>query len=356
MGFFTKWFGGKKSAPASKFNAPQPPVPDPPASDPVHGGIQEATDPHAEPDTGFGHPLASKARQYARTGDLKGLAAFYESKSGDEATLIAAAVCENNEFSGMLEDWGLQAPASSTAQLFCGLNFNWRAWEARGGRLASEVSGGQWNLFGTWLAEAEKHLQAAISLRPGDHEPYHRMIYVLLGREGATPKAQQYLAKVREIHPWCLPAHLAAFAHTLKKWGGSHEQMWAMARDMSAAEADGSPLHTLIPAAIMERCVGYMIDDDAEGANAFLQSDAVRQELYAAYIKSSGSAAFVETPMSPYVHNWFACALIYSQLKAGREALQKVGKQVTDRPWAYIRMPVYGHVNDLRADFGYDPI
>lgn len=361
MSFFKKLFGGKKSAssgpsatpPPQGPPRPDPPVPDPPTPD-GHSGTP--TDPYAEPDPGFGHPLSNQARQYARLGDLNGLAAFYEGKRGDEATIIVEAVCKNNDFSGLLEDWGLKASQSATAQLFCGTNFNWRAWEARGGRLASEVSGGQWNLFGTWLDEAQKHLQKAIQLRPGDHEPYHRMIYVLLGKHGATLESQEYLQKVNQIHPNCLMAHLATLTHTLDKWGGSHAAMWKFARDVSARSPEGSPLHALIPAAIIERSVSYMIDKDTEGANDFLQHQDTRDELYQAYLMSSGSNALLDTPLTAVVHNWFACALIYSQLKVGRDALQKVGSQITDRPWAYIRMPVIGHVNELRSDFGYPPI
>lgn len=364
MSFFKKMFGGKSESQA-KVPASQPgkdyvastTVEPPVVPTPILGGAPSPTDPHQEPDPAFGHPLAFKARRYAQFGDLEGLEHFYQAHQGDDAHLIVKAITDNNDFSERLEEWGYAAKDSATAQLFCGQNFHWRAWEARGGRLAKDVSGGQWKLFGTWLDEAEAYLHRAKDLNPRDAEPWAALIGVHLGKSGASQAAAEaMLDQVHARHPSHLPAHLATLTHTLEKWGGSHDAMYEFARRITQREPDGSPLHTVVPGAILERSVYYIIEKDADGANAYLQSSETRNFLYEAYLKSSGSDQLTQTCLTPIVHNWFACAAIYSQLKVGRVALQKMGAAITDRPWAYFGMPVIGQVNELRDDFGYDPV
>jgi len=330
----------------------------PPSPDPIRQGssLYVGSDPDALPDLAFGHPIAETARKLIRMGDLKGLENYYLKHKGDDATLIVEAVALNNDSSRLLEEWGLKEPRSGVAQLLCGANFSWRAWEARGGRLASEVSSGQANVFHTFLGEAEKHIQNAIKLRPKDAEPYYRMIRILLGLNGSDPQAHQLLKKVKEFHPHHLYAHMATLTHTCEKWGGSHNDMFYFARNTTANEPEGSPLWALIPMAILERSVYYTIQDDYDGANEFLCSDSVRNELYKAYQMSSGSDKLKETSMTPAVHNWFACNMVYSRLKAAKDALEKVGPHITERPWVYIRVPAYNHVNDLRKDYGFSPI
>ena len=304
----------------------------------------------------MGHPLALQARNLVETADLKGLDTFYKMHTGDEATIIVEGVCKQNNYSDLLENWGMEASKSATAQLFCGVNYSWRAWEARGGRLASEVSGGQFSVFHTWLLEAEKHLLRSIELDPANPAPYFRMLRVLLGLNGHCPQALNYLKKVQERQADHLLAHMSFLTQTCKKWGGTHEQMFQFARQTSQNAAEGSKLHTVIAQAIIERSVYYMMENDHAGANTFLQSDDTRNELYAAYEKSAGSDKMDESPLNPVVYNWFACNLIYSQLKAGRGALAAVGDKLTSRPWVYISAPLYGHVNELRSDFDMDPI
>lgn len=330
----------------------------PPSPDPILQGsnLFEGTDPDAVPDLAFGHPLAETARKLIRLGDYKGLENFYLKQQGDAATLIVEAVSLNNEFSSLLEEWGLRDGRSAVAQLLCGANFSWRAWEARGGRLANEVSSGEVNVFHTFLIEAQKHIHNAIALRPKDAEPYYRMIRIRLGLNGSDPQAHKLLQKVREFHPHHLYAHMATLTHTSEKWGGSHDDMFHFARNMTADEPEGSPLWALIPMAFIERSVYFTIENDYEGANDFLCSDAVRNELYKAYQLSAGSEKLAQTPLTPAVYNWFACNLVYSRLKVAKEALERVGRHITERPWVYISVPAYGHVNRLREDYGFSPV
>ncbi len=361
MSFFKKLFGGKSedkpnnsnsTTPDSNANPAESTQVDPP-SPPQSEQESTPSDPHRPAAPYLNHDLGVQARKYAELGDFKGLDQFYRSKAGDDATLIVSAVTNSNDFTDRLEEWGYQYKDSPTAQLFCGENFNWRAWEARGGRLAKDVSGGQWEVFGTWLEEADNYLARAQELDPRDPEPWYRSIGVLLGREGASERSQTLLDNVLQRHPYHLSAVLHTLTHTLEKWGGSHEAMNDFAQRIHTEAHVGSPLHTVVAAAHLERGVYYIIEDDVDGANEFLRSDAATDFLWVAYQKSLASGKLPSTSMTYLVHNYFACALIYSGLQGGREALLLVGDEITDRPWAYFGNPVWGHVNKLRKSFGY---
>ena len=365
MSFFKKMFGGKSEGkstekkPAASSTPANPAVdtkidpPNLPQAGPAPGAEAVPSDPHRPAAPHLDHILGFQGRKYAELGDFKGLDQFYRSKAGDDATIIVSAVTNSNDFTDRLEEWGYQYPDSPTAQLFCGENFNWRAWEARGGRLAKEVSGGQWEVFGTWLGEAEKHLTRARELDPRDPEPWYRSIGVLLGQQGASTLSQPLLDNVLQRHPYHLSAVLHTLTHTLKKWGGTHEAMNDFARRIHTEQHEGSPLHAVVAAAVLERSVYYIIEDDYDGANAYLRSADAQNFVWAAYQKSIGSGKLKQTSMTYLVYNYFACAHIYSNLKHGKDTLELMGDQITDRPWAYFGNPVWGHVNDLRKDFGF---
>ncbi|MEM7035533.1 MAG: hypothetical protein AAF570_01065, partial [Bacteroidota bacterium] len=316
------------------------------------------SDPNTTPDPGLGAEIVDKGRALVRARNFAALRDLYVSHQGDDRTILLEGVCKQLGNSDALETWALQSPKDAVATLFAGTNYCFQAFEARGGRLAKDVQGGQWALFGKFLSESAKMLEASIAADPSDAEPYHRMIRVLLGDNALSTRSyMDYFEEARRRRPHHLYAHMDALTHKCEKWGGSHHQMFTFARESLKNAPDGTLLATLIPMANIERMVYYRIENDVDGANNFLRSENAKAELHDAYMKSVGSPNLEQTPLTPVLYNWMAANLIYSASKVGRqETLQRMGNQITDRPWAYISMPVYGHVNDLRKDFRLPPI
>ena len=327
-------------------------APLPPARDPLPLDIND------DPDFKNWHAIGRHGNYLLDAGNQEAFVAFYQAQKGDGRTLLLEACAKNLAHSEMFELWARQSPKNAVVQLFAGANLSHRAWEARGGKLASNVGGGQWEVFLLWLSAAYRHLQASIELDPSDAEPYHRTMRVLIGDSSLSDKfIEDYFAETVKRRPDHLLAHQDMLTRLTEKWGGSHDMMFDFANRITNAAPVGSLLHTLTPMAIIERMVYYTINGDYDGGNQYLKSPEVRDKLAASYAKSVDSSKLQQTPLTPILFNWMAAALIYSNVKVGRkECLDKMGDRVTDRPWAYISMPVFGIVNELRGDFGLPPL
>jgi hypothetical protein len=306
----------------------------------------------ADPDPGFGHAIGRHGQRLLDIQDHAAFTAYYRSLKGDARSLLLEAVAKHLPNADHLEQWALVDTRNAVAQLFAGAAYSHKAWEARGGRLASEVAGGQWQLFGLWLRQAADYLQKAIALDPADAEPYHRMMAVLNGDASISTKTlRNYFDLTVQRHPGHLLAHMDMLTSLTAKWGGSHAQMFAFVDGVLAKAGPDSMLHTLQAMAAIERMVAYIIDKDYDGGNAYLRSREVQTKMKACYaIVQRG--ALTDQPLAPVFYNWLAATLIYGHAEEGRkECLELIGDRITTRPWAYISMPVIALINDLRDDF-----
>lgn len=328
-------------AQAAQLDAPLPPSRETPVID-ISG----------DPDPGFGHPISRHGQRLLDLHDHAAFADFYRAQKGDARTILLEACAKNLNNADQLEQWAMTTPNDAVAQLFAGASYSHKAWEARGGRLASDVGGGQWQLFGLWLKEAADYLQKAIRLDPGDPEPYHRMMRVLNGDASLSDKSiRQYFDLVVQRRSDHVLAHMDFLTTLTAKWGGSHEQMFNFAESVVAKVSANSILHVLRPMAAIERMVSFIIDKDYDAANAYLRSEEVQKKMRACYAAAQ-SGAFADNPLAPVFYNWLAAALIYGNAPEGKkECLELMHDRITERPWAYISMPIIALVNDLRDDF-----
>jgi hypothetical protein len=306
----------------------------------------------ADPDPGFGHPIGRYGQRLLELGDVNAFAAYYRGLKGDARTLLLEACAKNLDNADLLERWAMSTPRDAVAQLFAGAVYSHKAWEARGGRLASEVGMGQWELFVIWLKEAAAYLTQAIHLDAADAEPYHRMMRVLGGDGSLSDKTvRHYFELTIQRRPQHLLAHMEMLTSLTAKWGGSHELMFKFVDDTLAKAPANSILGALQPMAAIERMVSFIIDKDYDAANAYLRSEEVQSKMRVCYAAVQ-SNAFADHPFATVYYNWLAATLIYGRAEEGRkECLALMGDRITDRPWAYIGMPVIALVNDLRDDF-----
>jgi Domain of unknown function (DUF4034) len=328
-------------AQATALTAPQPPSRETPV-----------IDIGADPDPGFGHAIGRHGQRLLDIRDHAALTAYYRTLSGDGRCLLLEAVARHLPNIDQLEQWALADTGNAVAQLLAGAAYSHKAWEARGGRLANEVGGSQWQLFGMWLKQASGYLQAAIRLDPHQAEPYYRMMAVLIGDSSLSDRSlRTFFDLAIERHPGHLLAHMDMLTSLTAKWGGSHEQMFAFAEAAVAKAGPDSILHALRPMAAIERMVAFIIDKDYDGGNAYLRSKDVQARMQACYAMVQGGA-LEGHPFAPVFYNWLAATLIYGHAAEGKkECLELMGDRITARPWAYISMPVIALVNDLRDDF-----
>lgn len=100
------------------------------------------------------------------------------------------------------------------------------AWESRGGDTADKVKPEGWQGFEEHLAEADKHLGTAWTLRPDQPMAAAAMTDVLMGGEGAPNEtARTWFDRAIAAECDFTPAYAGLALSYLPRWGGSHERM-----------------------------------------------------------------------------------------------------------------------------------
>ena len=123
------------------------------------------------------------------------------------------------------------------------------AWDARGGGWASSVTEDGWERFSEHLREARNCLTAAQTLHPEFPEAAAEMITVAMGdtRDGETPRQWFDLATRAQFD--YAPAYGNLFWSLRPRWGGSHEEMYALGLEcMQTKRYDTDVPHKMIQA------------------------------------------------------------------------------------------------------------
>ena len=239
-----------------------------------------------------------------------------------------------------LAGWVAAEPESSLPLLLRARNRIYWAWEARGSGTADTVSASGANAFLDRLELAEDDLEAAAALDPKDPTPHAFGLITARGLGIPLAEARARFARAQGARPDHLLAHQALLVRLCEKWGGSHEAMFAHAREATAQAGPGSRLHALIPMAHAERWLfGYAFDEDESFARYFERPEVI-EEIEAAheacFARGRKQARLVDLEL----RNHFAFALWLGKRggKARRE-LQEIGTHFTQLPWGFLDAP-----------------
>ena len=143
------------------------------------------------------------------------------------------------------DEWVEAYPQSAAAWTVRGAHGIKWGWSARGGGKAESVQDESWQTFWSRLEEAERDLHKAAELEPADPVPWSYLVISARGIEKGIPEIGERLKQANARHPW----HHFAFSQALqgyaKKWAGSHELMFDLARQAAGAP-EGASVHTVI--------------------------------------------------------------------------------------------------------------
>ena len=238
-----------------------------------------------------------------------------------------------------LADWARNEPQAALPRLLRGCHAIGAAWKARGHGQKVTKEGGQ--LFHTHLREAEVELRAAAALDPADPSPYAFLITVARGLNQGHAAAQQWFAEAKARDPEHQGAHRAMLAFLCEKWHGSHDQMFAFARQAAAGCRRGSTLPQLVILAHLERWLYYKsFAEDAAGAERYLQDPQVIAEVIGAFEHSLGATELEFRMCTRRAHNDAAVFFWLVKDKARlQRACQQIGNCYTDMFWQVLGEP-----------------
>jgi tetratricopeptide (TPR) repeat protein len=170
------------------------------------------------------------ARDPLRTEDLRPLYAhisqnwtcIYWTRDGDYRHIVSRRLAEL----GGGEPW--------LTRMMLGRDAYRKAWVSRGPGMANTVSPEGWRGFGDHYADADGHLRAALELHPEFPEPYNFLIDIAGAGPNAGPETVYDLFRrtvAAQIDYW--PAYQSFVFHTLPRWGGTPEQLFAILKMVS---------------------------------------------------------------------------------------------------------------------------
>ncbi|MEP7051128.1 MAG: hypothetical protein ABJB12_12290 [Pseudomonadota bacterium] len=243
-----------------------------------------------------------------------------------------------------LADWARNEPQNALPRLLLGCHAIGAAWQARGhGQSVTEQGKQQ---FRTHLQQAEVELRAAAALDPADPSACAFLITVARGLNQGATVAQQWFAEAKARDPEHEGAHRAMLTFLCEKWHGSHDQMFAFARQAAAGARRGSTLPALVILAHLERWLYFkLFERDAAGEARYLQDPQVIAEVNAAFEHSLGAPELPFRMSTRRAHN---DAAVFFWLVKDKARLQRqcqvLGNCYTDMCWQALGEPnaVYG--------------
>ncbi|WP_406858877.1 hypothetical protein ABZO31_00970 [Streptomyces sp. HUAS MG47] len=224
-------------------------------------------------------------------------------------------------------------PESALARTVAGIRYISWGWEARTSGYAKNVSREQFEVFHSRLRQAEEYLYEAAEREPGWTSPWYALQISGRGLQvGQVTARRRFEATVRR-DPHHLGAHEQQLQQICKKWGGSHEEMHAFARESALKAPGGTLLGGLVADAHIEEWLSLESGPDA----AYIGRPDVAQSLRQAADHSYRHPDFVREGAWLGVLNSFAMAFSLAGDRASaRECFQATEGRVTESPWQYL--------------------
>ncbi|OOC53611.1 MULTISPECIES: hypothetical protein [Nocardiopsis] len=157
-------------------------------------------------------------------------------------------------FLDKLED-GLKENDDPDLALLAGAARIIAAWEVRTGAWAKDVGRERFEKFQSMLPAAYEHLVHATNAAPDRPDALNHLQWFGMGA-GMPRKDLDFLwERIIERDPWHYVSHHSRLQVLCRKWKGSHEEMFAFAREVAAYAHRGDPLLDLVPRAHVERFI-----------------------------------------------------------------------------------------------------
>jgi hypothetical protein len=173
------------------------------------------------------------------------------------------------------------------------------------------------------------------------------MIRALMGLGDHVGQMRDYFDRIEGLH---LPAANYLLDALTEKWRGSHEEMFAFARTLCERN---SGYGSLVALAHAER---WFAAEGAEQREYFAKPD-VREEILAAYGRDALLAAHELDYFALMARSVYAFAFWQMKDRArSSDELERVGRYITEKPWAYGAMRIFNGLNAARKECGLAPI
>lgn len=257
----------------------------------------------------------------------------------DELTRLLDGLCLSEYYAPLLAQYQ-QSGDSEMRRLVAAVYATFRAWEARSGAYARELSRQQVDGFTHYLTQAHAHLAPPFTELGLQAQASARLVRVAMGL--SEPElAQAAYEQCVALQPRHLLAHLFYFNVLTPKWFGDEEVL-----EDFVTTASGAALRDLLQAMYLVE-LQFIVEDSTATAKAHFKNANQRRitDLLAAEPPAEDSLYAI------YFNNYLACLSHNLKEMARRDQfLQALGSRVTTYPWAYFGLAPKA-VRKLSASF-----
>ncbi|MFC7529682.1 hypothetical protein [Actinoplanes sp. GCM10030250] len=229
------------------------------------------------------------ARDRARHGDwqaarkvIEQAGTDWELRGGRLGVLADLAATDD----AWLYAWLRAEPEDPSAVLIQSIMLGQRAGEARGSASAANTTQEQFQNFRALSDAAAQVGQRAIDLAPpNDPLPWVEQLgNMFADRRTVETSFDAVFDEARRRDPYNFDLHFTALSLRCQKWYGSHEQMFAIARNVAAAAPPGAsavvlPLFAHFEFAMREFCWDTRTSKSLRAAKKYFRRPEVQQEL-----------------------------------------------------------------------------
>lgn len=248
-------------------------------------------------------------------------------RRGTQFNTFAAAAGADGRW---LDKWLADEPDAPEALTLQSWALVQRAWLARGGRFARYTPAEAFRQFHRILDEAEQASARALAVNPDEPVAWVAALWLAVGQQEGLKEFSRRWDGLRACAPHDRLGHNAALQYLCAKWQGSHEQMYAFARDVTDTAPAGSPLVVQIIQAHIE----YALVESHEAAALWKRPD-VRDDL-AVVLRRWQSEGPHSHALALHDHSLLAFALCEAGMweQAG-ELFETTNHRVYEYPWYY---------------------
>lgn len=254
----------------------------------------------------------------------------------DDGRLLSAYVDQATRVPGV-SDWMAAVldadPDAPLVQLFAGAHHVRWGWEARTGARAEDVSREQFRVFHERLGTAERFLYDAAEGLPGSAAPWYFLQMSGRGLEVGPDVARLRFEATVKRCPEHAGAHRQQLQQVCRKWGGSHGEMHAFARDSALKGRAGNPMGELVAIAHLEHWLDLPDGED----DAYMRGPAVAADLHQAADHTVRHPAYGRELHWVHAFNAFAMAFwLADDRKAAAGFFAELEGRVDAFPWSYL--------------------
>jgi hypothetical protein len=264
-------------------------------------------------------------------------------KGDDRAARAGHMVAAADGWPDWIDRWHAERNDRSEPWLIRGALRIGEAWKARGSGRADDVDDDAWPVFFERLGEAEADLREAILRDETDAIPWAYLLITgsALDQEVTELRERFNEAQRRDPQGWLAPWQ--ALNALSEKWCGSHDIMFAFAREIGGGSPQGSQLHALIAEAHLHRWQYFSMEDppNPREQSRYFDDGAVQKDLRRAWERGPGSPLFKPGRFANGQLALFAFAFsLGDDRDLSREAFEKLNNHLTIAPWSHLGDPV----------------